>query len=219
MYYAYQPSRIALLNAVALNSIGDNTVMSVAGPFTGDRYYMYHRNDSTYENFGEFPLDSISIGMKPDNAFFQVTLDMSNDRKHLVVANQDWNIIEIYDNENGRWKVIQGPTPTIAKIVLETNGMVGAYKQRPHYMSWRWVSAGKNEFYVAYDGICLSENTEITNPKSIYSFDYSGNPKKIYHFDSPVSSFAIDDEHGFIYVIQDTPEPNLIRYKTYQSET
>lgn len=194
-------------------SMDKERIFSIAPAFSGDRYYIYNRTDSTYSPIKSFPLDSTQIGVIPDNAFFQAELAINRNRSHIVVANMKWNILEIYDIASNKWITLYGPTPSEAKVSLESMGMIQGYRQTPQWITWRNITMGEKTIYIGYDGSCLNSREEReSGHRAIYTFDYSGRPMKIYHFDEPFIYFTIDEENGYMYVIQQTPEPTIIRY-------
>lgn len=194
-------------------SMDDEHIFSIAPAFSGDRYYIYNRIDSTYSSLKSFPLDSTYIGVTPDNAFFQADIAINRNRSHIAVANMSWNIIEIFDIASNKWTTLFGPTQSEAKVSLENMGMVKGYRQNPMWITWRNISMGENSIYIGYDGSCLNNRDDReSGHKSIYTFDYSGQPLKIYHFDHPFLYFTIDEVNGYIYLTQENPEPTIIRY-------
>ncbi|MCM1111076.1 MAG: TolB-like 6-bladed beta-propeller domain-containing protein [Clostridium sp.] len=193
--------------------LNDSIVFSLSPAFTGDRYYFYNRKDSTYSATTDFPLDKEKIGANPDNAFFQAEIAVSENGSLVVVANRDWDILEFYDVDADKWKIIYGPEVNNAEIKKIENGMVSFFRQTPKYYSWETVAVGKEKVYVGYNGSCLREKgDEDTGVAEILTFDYSGNPDKIYRFDIPVISFAIDEQAKRIYAIHNIPDPTLVYY-------
>lgn len=194
-------------------NIDDEHIFSIAPAFSGARYYIYNRTDSTYSSINSFPLDSLDIGITPDNAFFQAEIAINRNRSHLVVANMNWNVIEIYDIASNKWTKLFGPTQSEAQVSLENSGMVKGFKQTPMWIAWRNVFMGETTIYIGYDGSCLNDRDDReSGHRAIYTFDYLGQPKKIYHFDTPFLYFTVDEVNGYIYLTQDNPEPAIIRY-------
>ncbi|MCM1331933.1 MAG: TolB-like 6-bladed beta-propeller domain-containing protein [Bacteroides sp.] len=193
--------------------LNDSVILSLATPFSGDRYYVYNMLDSTYESSGDFPLDSTLIEMKPDNAFIQADIAVNREKNIMVVANRWWGIIEICDLNSGEWNRYFGPVPTEAVVVKEQHGNVSRYKQKPDWSAWDEVYAGQNRIYLGYNGKCRKSSKEsFGEVKEIYTMSYDGKPDRIYSFDEAIVGFTIDEKNGFIYIIHELPEPILVRY-------
>ncbi len=193
--------------------MNDSIIFSLAPGFSGDRFYLYNKIDSSYTADSEFPLTQSEITVEPDNSFFQADIAIDHDGKLIVLANRSWNILEFYDVAADTWLTLYGPSESAAEIRKVNDGAVSFYSQSPRWHSWDQVVVGKKDVYVGYDGSCLADKEDVdTGVTRIYTFGHDGTPGRIYQFESPVVSFAIDEQAQRIYVIHDLPEPTLVYY-------
>lgn len=193
--------------------MNDSIIFSLAPGFSGDRFYLYNKIDSSYTADSEFPLSKSEIAVEPDNSFFQADIAIGLDGKLIVLANRSWNILEFYDVAADTWLTLYGPSESAAEIRKVNDGAVSLYSQSPRWHSWDQVVVGKKDVYVGYNGSCLADKEdEDTGVTRIYTFSHDGTPGRIYQFESPIVSFTIDEQARRIYVIHDLPEPTLVYY-------
>lgn len=211
MKTSMQKSTRLSMNPARSIVIEDDDLFVLAPFFSGDRYYRVRAN--AVDTIRKFPMDSIALGAPCDNSYLQVDMSISPDHKHIMISNRNWNILEIYDTDTGNIKIARGPVEQNATVRRHDVGIGYRYVQTPMWFMYNGNSAGDTGFYVGFTGTEIKAKEDLNSyPKTILSFDWKGKPLKAYHFESPIINFTVDEGNGFLYAIQEMPDPVVVRY-------
>jgi hypothetical protein len=189
----------------------DSTFLIMSNPISGLRMETVDREGYILREVGSFPEVPNNPGLVPTNAFFQSSVGISPDNRHVVVACKSIDYIDIYDGDVELVKRLHGPAGV--RPVFEEVKLGGAvhFAQTPMFHAWRYISAQKDRFFVSYVGV---EDTPGENKQSfadrIYSFDWRGNPLDCYRFDTPLVGYDVDWKGKKLYCVAHNPEPEIL---------
>jgi len=180
---------------VCLSAIGDEKRFSV---LTG--------GGEIIKKFGEYPSFINDNEVKANNDIFLSVIDAKPGGRLFVAVCMKSDLFEIYDLEVGLRRRFQGPLGF--KFSVETQSMGGGYMLRPvpHYLTYRTLIAGENEFWAGYIGhkwepgkvVPLTEQCT----KEIFCFDWEGKPLRILSLEYPAIHFDFDWKGNILYALE-----------------
>jgi hypothetical protein len=189
----------------------DNMFLILSNPTSGKRMEIVDDRGETLREVGSFPDTPNNLGIVPNNAFFQSSVGISPDNKHVVAACKSVDYIDIYDGMVELQKRLHGPAG-VRPIFEEVKAGGGVhFVQTPMFHAWRYISAHNDRFFVSYVGV---EDRPGENKQSfadrIYSFDWKGNPQECYRFDTPLLGYDVDWVGQKLYCVTQTPESEIL---------
>lgn len=189
----------------------DNLFLILSNPISGKRMEIVDEHGVLLREVGSFPQIPNNSGLVPNNAFFQSSVGISPNNKHVVVACKSIDYIDIYDGNVALQKRLHGPagvSPVFEEVKV---GESVHFAQTPMFHAWRYISTHNDRFFVSYVGV---EDRPGDNKQSfanrIFSFDWTGNPQECYCFDTPLVGYDVDWEDKKLYCITQTPEPEIL---------
>ena len=166
---------------------------------------------------GNFPPFLNSNEIKGNNEIFFSFISSDSRGDKIVLACRNTDIIEIYDSEKGLEKRLQGPLNIKLTILTQNIGSGYMLKPEPHYYTYRWISAGKDEFWLAYNGYKFEKGMQPAQndqyAKTIYCFDWEGRALRKLDLKDPFISFDVDWDGKILFVLTwKTENPEIKNY-------
>lgn len=180
----------------------------------GNRLIMLDSIGNPVDSIGTFPKAEMPDSVKPNNFIFQADIDYSPENYKTVIANLSWNEIAVYDHKSRDILLLISPLAKDVTIEQEYRGNGVSCIPKPFWHLYSGVSAGKDSFVVGLVGVRLESDSDYDRQTgTLLEFDWNGNPKRAFVPASELSMFDIDFENGYIYTIENDPDPVLFRYK------
>lgn len=198
-----------------MNGVSANSGKVIGIPFFLDntRAIITTPNDSSYITFGSFPSIEMPDSVKANNSIFQSDIAYSYKNNCAILTNKSWNIIELYNLENGVSKTLVGPDEINARIIEKKIPNGRYFQQDPFWIYFKCVSAGPDTFSVGYIGTKVKKEDDFEKKiNRILEFDYSGKPLRCFSFDHDIDAFDIDYSNRIIYTIEEKDDPLIMKY-------
>lgn len=196
--------------------VSDGTGGLIAMPAMADgkRLIMLDCLGNQVDSLKTFPKAEMPDSIKPNNFIFQADIDYSPENGKTVIANLSWNEIAIYDHKSKDFILLKSPWANDVVIEKIYRGEGFSCNPKPFWHLYSGVSAGNNSFAVGLVGVRIeSESDYDKQTGKLLEFDWNGNPKRAFVPASELSMFDIDFKNGYIYTIENDPDPALFRYK------
>lgn len=180
----------------------------------GNRLIMLDSIGNPVDSIGTFPKAEMPDSVKPNNFIFQADIDYSPEKYKTVIANLSWNEIAVYDHKSRDILLLISPLAKDVTIEKKYRGGGFSCIPKPFWHLYSGVSAGKDSFVVGLVGVRIESDSDYDRQTgTLLEFDWNGNPKRAFVPASELSMFDIDFENGYIYTIENDPDPVLFRYK------
>ena len=148
------------------------------------------------------------------NDIFSTLIDVSPDRKKVVLAGRYLDCIEIYNSDGSLAKLIKGPEKDFNFRYDESGSLTrGAMIKSPESRrAYIWLSCTDDRIYALYSGKERKDSTNYSTSNIIYTFDWDGTPLVKYELDCRIFSFDVDTSTQTIYAAQD-PDSYIVSFK------
>lgn len=164
-------------------------------------------------NMADFPINYMMEGYVPDNFIFQANMQISPNRKQLVVANIMWNRIELFDADLSQVIKMTGPEKIDSEVTKHYYGNSYMYQQSNAVRTFLGLSCSDDQFMVGYLGLSLSDESNFNRGLSrIYSFDLNGNSQNEYLLGQEAENFDVDFKTMELFTITSQLEPCIVKY-------
>lgn len=200
----------------ALRGVADGTGGLILFPAVADstRLIIIDKEGNVTDSITRFPKAELPPDVKPNNFMFQADISYNPESNKIVIANRSWNEIAIHDLSNGTVKTIKAPVANDIKIEKEAHGDFFSCDPKPFWHLYSGVAGGENSFIVGFVGVQIgSESDHDRYCGKLLEFDWTGKPLKAYLPDKDAMLFDVDYDNGYIYTIENDPDPALYRYK------
>lgn len=164
-------------------------------------------------NVTDFPINYMMDGYVPDNFIFQANMQLSPNRKYLVVASIMWNKIELFDTDLSSVLKMTGPEKIDSEVTKHYYGNNYMYQQSNAVRTFLGLSCSDDHFMVGYLGLSLSDESNFNRGLCrIYSFDLNGTPQNEYELDQEVVNFDVDFKTMELFTITSQQTPCIVKY-------
>lgn len=195
-------------------SDGNGGVIAMPAVPNSLRLVNISNNGEVKDSISNFPETELPPTVSPNNFIFQADLCYSPSVDKAVVANRSWNEIEIYDINNHKINSIKAPIKENIKIETQAHGEAYSCEPKPLWHLFSGVSCGNKYFLVGFVGVEIQSDSDYDKGcKELWEFDWTGKPNRAFVPATDVVLFDVDYDNGYIYTIENTPDPSLYRYK------
>lgn len=195
-------------------SDGNGGIIAMPATSDGKRLIMLDSMGEVVDSLKIFPKAEMPDSIKPSNFIFQADIDYSTEKDKTVIANLSWNEISIYDHNSH--DILHLVSPFAKDVIIEkvSHGEGFSCNPKPFWHLYSGVSAGKDSFVVGLVGVRIESDSDYNKyAGKLLEFDWNGNPKRVFVPASEAIMFDIDFKNGYIYTIENNPDPTLCRYK------
>ncbi len=199
-----------------MRGVTDGKGGMIAMPATSDniRLIMFDNTGSRTDSLMTFPEAELPDSVKPNNYIFQAVIDYSRLADKTVIANRAWNEIAIYDNKNHEIRSLISPLAKDVVFEKISRGEGFSCTPKPFWHLYSGVSAGKDSFVAGFVGVKIESDSDYDKfCGKLLEFGWSGEPKRAFIPASEAVLFDVDFDNGYIYTIENDPDPVLVRYK------
>lgn len=186
---------------------GSNTLISVPMTIEPIRFIMSDLESGQADSIFQFPIRRENG--EPSNIAFNTHIRVSEDNKKLLLISHETNILELYDFESGKEKLLKVMVDVDFEVKRRQNGNVIMEGVQP-----RWhvflsdIASFDDKFIIGYTGKPFdSENQSFIN--SLLVIDTEGNPVKKINLSNDILTFDYDHKNGKLYYITMQPETEL----------
>lgn len=179
-----------------------------------ERFYIVNRNltDATPVLNPQFTFDD-RLPAFLMNDIFSSLIDVSPDRKKVVLAGRYLDCIEIYNIDGSLIKLLKGPEPGFnfeydQSRSLGRGTLVKSPKSRRAYIGLRSTN---DRIYALYSGKERMDSSNYSTSNIIYTFDWEGNLLKKHVLDCRIGSFDVNASTQTIYAVQE-PEGCIVGF-------
>ena len=178
------------------------------------RMVRFDKTGVVTDSLSDFPVTDLSDAFIPSNFMFQADISYCPQNDRIAIVNRSWNAIEIRSFSDSVDITLKAPLKEDIKIVELNRGGGISYVPSPLWFLFSQVAASKRSFIVGHIGVKVEKDEDFNRYISqLLEFDWQGQPMNLYHLTSEAVAFDIDFENGFIYTVENNPDPVLMRYK------
>lgn len=199
-----------------LRGVSDGNGGIIAMPAIADsvRLVMIDHNGAKVDSITIFPHSELPQSIQPNNFIFQADLCYSPKQGKAVTANRSWNEIEIYNIANHDIISIKAPLKEEIKIEKKVHGDAYSCEPKPFWHLFSGVSCGDKYFLVGYVGVKIQSDEDYSKYcNQLLEFNWNGKPNRTFIPATEAMLFDVDYDNGYIYTIENNPDPTLYRYK------
>ncbi|MCM1354990.1 MAG: TolB-like 6-bladed beta-propeller domain-containing protein [Staphylococcus sp.] len=166
------------------------------------------------DSLGGFPNTEMPDSIQPSNFIFQSDMALCPSNGMMAIACKSWNEIDVYSLADGSRIALRAPVDDGIKIEKSERGIGVSYNPRPMWFMFSRVSAGDKSFLVGYIGVKAEKDEDFNRGiGKVLEFDWKGQPVKQYVFGNEAIAFDADFQNGYLYTVENNPDPILMRYK------
>lgn len=178
------------------------------------RLFMVDNQGLIVDSITRFPVVNIQEPMKPNNLIFQADICYSPENNKIAIVNRTWNEISIQDLKNANNKILKAPLNDDITLDKKAHGDTFNFVTSPLWHVYSGAVAGRDSFVVGYIGMKIENDSDMNKQcTQLLEFDWDGKPLRSFKPSAEVEFFDVDFGNGYIYTIENDPDPTLYRYK------
>lgn len=192
---------------------GDKETLMLASSSSGDRMYVADADGVAVDTVGSFPYSTVLDKSVLCNSVFQSDLAATQDGEEVIVCCKSFNVIDIYNSDFTGCRRLTGPETMAVGVKARETPMGVMYAQKPFVKIFDGISAGSEEFMVAYVGAYTDEEVLASGGASrLLLFEKGGSPSEVFEVPVPFSSFDVDWSNGKVYLVTYEDSPKIEVY-------
>lgn len=199
-----------------LRGVSDGEGGIIGFPASLDNLRAIHLNSNgiTLDSLSQFPITILPDSVSPNNFMFQADMAYCPQNKKLAIANRSWNLIEIFSLDNGNYISLKAPLKDDIMIRESNRGNGVSYNPSPLWFTFSNVSTCEQSFMVGYLGVKVEKDEDFDRQISqLLEFAWDGKPMNQYLLNSEALAFDVDFKNQVIYIIENNPDPVLMKYE------